>query len=81
MKKIYRIVFVFSILLGLTACDNFNKLLKSTDTELKLTKAKEYYDKEVYIKSSQLYEDLIPYVKAHLRPKKFIITTVGANII
>lgn len=63
MKKIFKIVLVFGVLFGLLACDKFNKLLKSTDTELKLTKAKEYYDKEVYIKSSQLYEDLIPYVK------------------
>ncbi|MDX2174553.1 MAG: outer membrane protein assembly factor BamD [Bacteroidota bacterium] len=46
-----------------TSCDNFNKLLKSTDYELKLTKAKEYFDKENYIKSSQLYEELIPVVK------------------
>lgn len=45
------------------SCDNFNKLLKSTNYELKLSKAKEYYDKEQYIKSSQLYEELIPMVK------------------
>ncbi len=58
------------ILLGFIAtgllfasCDKFNRLLKSTDYELKLTKAKEYYDKGHYIKSSQLYEELIPVVK------------------
>lgn len=57
------IIVLLAILFGLTGCDKFNKLLKSTDSELKLAKAKEYYDKEVYLKSSQLYEDLIPYVK------------------
>jgi outer membrane protein assembly factor BamD len=30
---------------------------------LKLSKAREYYDKEQYVKSSQLYEELIPVVK------------------
>jgi outer membrane protein assembly factor BamD len=51
------------ILTGLYSCDNYNRLLKSTDYDLKLTKAKEYFDKKYYIKSSQLYEELIPYVK------------------
>ncbi|MEO6302738.1 MAG: outer membrane protein assembly factor BamD [Bacteroidia bacterium] len=48
---------------ALASCDNFNKLLKSTDYELKMTKAKEYYDKEHYIRASQLYEELLPIVK------------------
>jgi len=52
-----------SLLVILASCDRYNKLLKSTDYELKLTKAKEYYDKGSYIKSSQLYEELIPVVK------------------
>lgn len=47
----------------LVSCDHYNKLLKSTNYELKLSKAKEYYDKGQYIKSSQLYEELIPVVK------------------
>ncbi len=47
----------------ITSCDKFNKLLKSTDYDLKLTKAKEFYDKGAYVKSVQLYEELIPIVK------------------
>ncbi|HQQ94922.1 MAG TPA: outer membrane protein assembly factor BamD [Bacteroidia bacterium] len=50
-------------LILLASCDNYNKLLKSTDYELKLTKARQYFDKGYYIKSSQLYEELIPFVK------------------
>jgi len=38
-------------------------LLKSTDYELKLTRAREYYAKEQYVRSSQLFEELIPVVK------------------
>jgi outer membrane protein assembly factor BamD len=47
----------------LSSCDRFNKLLKSTDYELKLSKAKEYYEKENWTKASQLYDELIPVVK------------------
>jgi outer membrane protein assembly factor BamD len=49
--------------LFLASCDRYNKLLKSSDYEMKYTKAKEYYDKGYYIRSSQLYEELIPVVK------------------
>lgn len=37
--------------------------MKSTDYDLKFTKAKEYYDKENWTKASQLFEELIPVVK------------------
>ncbi|PBQ34283.1 outer membrane protein assembly factor BamD [Sphingobacteriaceae bacterium] len=61
MKKISILVLVVTLVL--TSCNSYNKLLKSTDYELKLRKAKEYYDKEYYIRSSQLYEELMPVVK------------------
>ena len=51
----------------IASCDHFNKLLKSTDFELKMVKAKEYFDKGQYLKSSQLYEELIPVVKGTQR--------------
>ena len=54
------IIAVFSLL---TSCDRFNKLLKSSDYELKLKRAKEYYDKENYVKAEQLYAELIPIYK------------------
>jgi outer membrane protein assembly factor BamD len=51
------------IVIFLSSCDHFNKILKSTDYDLKLTKAKEYYEKENWTKASQLYEELIPVFK------------------
>lgn len=63
LLKTIKIFTFLLIVIILTSCDGFNKILKSTDFELKMTKAKEYYDKEQYIKSSQLYEELIPVVK------------------
>ena len=56
------LVLLVSIFL-LTSCDHFNRILKSTDYEYKLAKAKEYFDAKDYTKSSQLYDELIPVVK------------------
>lgn len=58
-------IFVYSLISTflLVGCDGFNKLLKSTDYELKLTKAKEYYEKENWTKASQLFDELLPVVK------------------
>jgi outer membrane protein assembly factor BamD len=47
----------------ITSCDRFNKLLKSSDYDLKLKRAEEYYKKENYIKAEQLYAELIPIYK------------------
>ncbi|MBK9284620.1 MAG: outer membrane protein assembly factor BamD [Sphingobacteriaceae bacterium] len=70
MPFLKHIIIILLILFAFTGCDRYNKLLKSTDYELKLTKAKEYYDKGSYIKSSQLYEELIPVVKGTERAEE-----------
>lgn len=64
--KIISKYFVICIIavLTLTSCDGFDKLVKSSDYELKLQKAQEYYKKENYIKALQLYEELIPIFKS-----------------
>jgi outer membrane protein assembly factor BamD len=49
--------------LSLSSCDRFNKLLKSSDYELKLKRAEEYYKKGNFIKASQLYDELLPIYK------------------
>lgn len=61
--KTIHISLVLALALVFGSCDRYNKLLKSTNYELKLTKAKEYYEKGYYIRSSQLFEELIPVVK------------------
>ncbi|MGZ3901563.1 MAG: outer membrane protein assembly factor BamD [Bacteroidia bacterium] len=63
MATLKKIIAFCILALVVTSCDKFNKLLKSTDYELKMAKAREFYDKGHYIKSSQLYEELIPVVK------------------
>jgi outer membrane protein assembly factor BamD len=48
---------------GFASCDGYNKLLKSTNYELKFQKANEYYEKGNYIRAAQLFEELIPVVR------------------
>ena len=55
-------VFCLGIML-LSACQGYEKLLKSSDVNLKLQKANEYYDKKWYQHANQLYESLIPVMK------------------
>lgn len=42
------------------SCSDFQKVLKSNDFEEKLTKAKEYYEKDDYYRALALYEELVP---------------------
>ncbi len=51
--------FVVGVLLIASSCGEYQKIVKSTDYEYKLKKAKEFYDKKDYTKSSQLYAELI----------------------
>jgi outer membrane protein assembly factor BamD len=60
-KTFLYILFISS--LSFISCDGYNKLLKSSNYELKLEKANEYYNKGNYIKASALYEELIPIYK------------------
>jgi outer membrane protein assembly factor BamD len=52
------------VLVLLTSCGQYEKLLKSTDYELKKTKAKEYYEAGKYVKSTELLEQIIPRYRA-----------------
>ncbi len=51
---------IWLCLIGLiVSCSNYQKVVKSTDYEYKLKKAKEYYDGKQYGRSSQLYQELV----------------------
>ena len=47
----------------LPSCGGFNKILKSSDYELKYTKAIEYYNKTNYTSAETLFAELIPVFK------------------
>lgn len=63
MKRRFFNIFIVLLTLGLFACNGFNKVLKSSDYELKFTKAIEYYNKGNYTQSLTLLEELIPVFK------------------
>jgi outer membrane protein assembly factor BamD len=46
-----------------SSCNNFRKIQKSGDWELKYRAAMEYYDKEEYFKAATLFEEIIPILR------------------
>lgn len=83
-------LFVVMVLLFLgTSCSKYQKLLKSTDNELKLQKAIEYFEKEDYNRAIGLFTDVIPafrgtqraeeinyyYALAHYRVRDYVMAS------
>ncbi len=60
IRFLYLILF-FAI--AFASCDGYNRLLKSSNYELKLERANAYYKKGNYVKASALFEELIPVYK------------------
>jgi outer membrane protein assembly factor BamD len=48
----------------LSSCGGYEKLLKSTDYDLKKAKAKEYYDAGQYVKATELLSQILPRYRA-----------------
>lgn len=56
--------FLFITLAGmLTACSNYNRILKNGSVQEKYDLAKKYYNKKDYIKASPLFDDLLTYYR------------------
>ncbi len=60
----FRTYIILFILILTASCGEYEKLLKSTDYELKKTKAKEYYDAKQFVKASELFGQIIPRFRA-----------------
>ncbi len=60
-------VILLIVMLGSTACNELEKIQKSSNTEYKLQKANEYYDKTQYGKAIILYEELLTIFKGTKR--------------
>ncbi len=60
----FRLYTVLIILLLVSSCGEYEKLLKSTDYEVKKQKAKEYYDQGQYVKTTELLTQIIPRYRA-----------------
>ena len=55
---------VLIILVLLSSCGEYGKLLKSIDYDLKKTKAKEYFDEGQYVKTTELLTQILPRFRA-----------------
>jgi outer membrane protein assembly factor BamD len=60
----FRLYFVLIILVLVCSCGGYEKLLKSTDFDLKKAKAKEYYDAGEYVKTTELLAQILPRYRA-----------------
>ncbi|MEO6441277.1 MAG: outer membrane protein assembly factor BamD [Chitinophagales bacterium] len=61
-KRFFYFILAFGII-ALSGCSKYQSLLKSSDTTLKLQKAKEYYNSGQYYKALPLFEELINFYK------------------
>lgn len=52
-----------SLVLALSACNKYSKVLKSKDVAYKLSMADKYYEEKKYRQAQQLYEELYPVFK------------------
>jgi len=57
------VFFFLALILAVSSCSKFGKVLKSKDFEYKLKMANQYYDQKEYRKSQVLYEELFPIFK------------------
>jgi len=60
----FRLYILLVVLLWVSSCHGYEKLLKSTDYDLKKQKAKEYYAEGQYVKSSELLTQILPRFRA-----------------
>lgn len=59
MKRVKNILTILVVALLAVGCSGYNKVLKSTDNDLKFSKAKEYYDKGKYLNAATLFESVL----------------------
>jgi outer membrane protein assembly factor BamD len=59
-----RVLLILIIAILISSCGQYEKLLKSTDYELKKSKVKEYFDDGQYARASQLLAQLLPRYRA-----------------
>ncbi len=74
-----RNLILLSLLLALCSCSEYQKLLKSTDAELKYAKAIEYYDQQQYVKAQTLFDAVSGYFRGTDRSEDVLIYLARCN--
>ena len=57
----------------------YQKVIKSTDVDLKYNKAFEYYNTQDYVRALQLFEDLLPYFKGDSKAEELYYKYIYCN--
>jgi len=70
MVKMRLLFIVFSAALLVTSCSKYQKLLKSSDNELKYSKAVEYYEKGEYYRAQQLFDVILVFFRGTEKAEK-----------
>jgi outer membrane protein assembly factor BamD len=70
MNRKSSIILVSALALILVSCSSYQKLLKSSDNELKYTKALEYYEQGKYVRAQQLFDIMLPFFKGTEKAEK-----------
>lgn len=63
INKTSKLILLFAVALLLGSCGEYNKILKSTDRDLKYTYAKKYFEEKKYSRSIALLEELVSFYK------------------
>ncbi len=63
LRKFKNIILLGVLLIVISSCSKYQKLLKSDDYEVKYIKAMEYYDDEDYYKALNLFDMVIPFYR------------------
>ncbi|MDH6354936.1 outer membrane protein assembly factor BamD [Dysgonomonas sp. PH5-45] len=58
-----KFLYLLVLIIALSSCGEYNKVLKSTDINLKYNYAKKYFDEKKYARTYTLLEDILPYLK------------------
>ena len=66
MKKVVFLLMMITVLLS--SCGEYNKILKSTDYELKYSYAKKYFNAKQYTKTATMLDELEPSFKGTTNP-------------
>ena len=69
---IKKLVFFATVTVILASCGEYQKLLKSTDPELKYSKAIEYFEKKDFMRATTLFDDISNYFKGSERSETLL---------
>ena len=74
-NKTTTLILLFAIAVFFSGCGEYNRILKSTDRDLKYTYAKKYFEEKKYKRSIDLLEELVPYMKgtAHAEESLYLL--------